>query len=123
MKTYKIWLALSLLTISLFLLKLAYITSNGHVAMAALIIGALFILSGLSLTMEEEKKDSGKFFVLPPADVFGPFEKSYDLSFKDKITAEEKMMKKTPFKARIDSEEARMSHSIPKVAKKRVNKK
>lgn len=55
MKTTKILSALLLLAVSLGLFKFAYITSNAPAALAALIIGALFIYSGISLTMDEEE--------------------------------------------------------------------
>lgn len=57
MKTTKILSALILLAVSLGLFKFAYVTSNGPAALAALIIGALFIYSGISLTMEEKEKE------------------------------------------------------------------
>lgn len=55
MKTTKILSALLLLAVSLGLFKFAYVTSNGPAALAALIIGTLFIYSGLSLTMREKE--------------------------------------------------------------------
>jgi hypothetical protein len=51
----KIWSALLLLIVSLGLLKFAYVTSNWHLAITALILGALFILTGLGMTTDREE--------------------------------------------------------------------
>lgn len=56
MKSIKIWSALLLLVVSLGLLKFAYVTSNWHLAVTALILGALFVLTGLSMATDREDK-------------------------------------------------------------------
>lgn len=133
-KTLKIWSALLLLIASLGLFKEAYVTSNGHVAIAALIIGALFILSGLSLTMEEETETVPKEYM--EASVQNAYEfgrriekQSNQVTFKDKITSEEKRMKLqyTGEKGMRDENNKLIPWNkikkIPKVAKKKVSNK